>query len=148
MSEIVYRDPPPVYPENGVNVPLGDPYMRLIVVVAPTATGATYRSSDYVSKLAMRNGSGILDMFTFRGKSTLVATRYLMVFDSVAEPVAGTRPIIPCWTLAAGQWSTWEPEDGIALVNGLYVANSSSEVDYQPVADAQEVDLFARVKAQ
>lgn len=62
--------------------------------------------------------------------------------------MAGTRPIVPCWTLAAGQWSTWEPEDGIALVNGLYVANSSSEVDYQPVADAQEVDLFARVKAQ
>lgn len=148
MTEALYRDPPPLYNENKTNLPLADRYMRVIVVVAPTAMGVTYRSADYVSKLAMRNGSGILDMFMFRGKSTLVATRYLMVFDSVAEPAAGVRPLVPCWTLTAGQWATWEPEDGIALVNGLYVANSSSETDYQPVADAAEVDLFARVKAQ
>lgn len=146
MSQPVYRSPAPTYTDNQANQPLADVRMRLFAVVAPTGLGTEYRSPAYVSKLTVRNGSGILDMFMFRAKSTLVATRYLMVFDSVAEPATGTRPLVPCWTLAAGQWSTWEPQDGIVLTNGFYVADSSSEVDYQPVADAEEVDLFIRVK--
>ena len=143
---VIYRDPASTYPVDSAAPPLADEKMRALIVPVPTATGSTYRSAAYLSKALVHTGPDVLDMFIFRPSAALAATRYLMLFDADSEPAAGARPIVPCWTLAAGQWGVWEPQDGIRLTTGLYIANSSSDVDYQPVIAAAEVDIFARVK--
>jgi len=72
-------------------------------------------------------------------------TIYLQVFDRLAAPVSGsTEPLLtalPLCTTAAYDWST----DNLPLVNGLWVALSSTPLIYTALAASQEFSITARV---
>jgi hypothetical protein len=111
-----------------------------VLASAPVKTGvlnSTLQAAVANRKLIFTGAKRLLGAY---GNVNSASTRYVMIFDQVADslPTLGTRPDVPSVTTGAyGEFNfDWSAIDGRPFVNGCLVAVSSTQFAFTDPTDS------------